>query len=238
MKTPIFVKDSPLKQLKKISSFSPESIVKQYVEKRKIPSEYHYKLFFCKEFKSWVNSFIPDKFDTESLTREEPRLIIPFLDKENNMFGFQGRSFKKNATLRYITIMLDENKPKLFGLDTVDSNKDIYVVEGPIDSMFLPNAIASAGSDITSNLSFVTQDMSKFIIVYDNEPRNRDINKKIDRAIDAGYRVCIWPDSLELKDINDMYMAGMSLQKIVDLIQENTYTGLEAKLKFAMWKKS
>jgi len=238
MKPPIFVNDSPLKQLKKISSFSPESVVKQYVMNRKIPTEYHYKLFFCKEFKKWVNSFISDKFDTESLTREEPRLIIPFLDKENKLFGFQGRSFKKTTALRYITIMLDEDKPKLYGLDTVDINKDIYVVEGPIDSMFLPNAIASAGSDITSNLNYVTEDMSKFIIVYDNEPRNKDINKKIARAIDSGYRVCIWPNSLELKDINDMHMAGMSIQKIVDLIQQNTYNGLEAKLKFAMWKKS
>ena len=239
MKKPTFIKDTPLKKLKKISQFSPDSVVKKYIDQRKIPTKYHYKLFFCKEFKAWVNTLQPGKFepDAEGNLHDEPRLVIPFLDKEGNLFAIQGRSFRKNTNLRYITIMFDEEKPKLYGLDTIDEKLPIYVVEGPIDSMFLPNCLASAGSDVTTNLNSISEDKTKFIIVYDNEPRNKEIVRKIERAIDAGFPVCIWPESLEQKDINDMVMDGMKLRKIVETINESTYTGLEAKLKFQQWKK-
>ncbi len=235
MKKPTFIKDTPLKKLKKISQFSADSVVKKYIEQRKIPTKYHYKLFFCKEFKKWVNEFKPGQF--ESIENDEPRLVIPFIDQEGNLFAVQGRSFRKNTNLRYITIMFDEEKPKLFGLDTIDTKLPIYTVEGPIDSMFLPNCLASAGSDITSNLCTVSEDKSNFVIIYDNEPRNKEIVKKVEKAIEAGYPVCIWPDNIEQKDINDMVLAGMKLRKIVETIQESTYTGLEAKLKFQQWKK-
>ena len=239
MKAPVFTKSSPLKHLKKISLFKPSSAVKMWVDGRRIPADCHYRLFFCKEFKHWVNEYcIPDKFDSDSLTRDEPRLIIPFLDKEGNMFGFQGRSFKKNATLRYITIMMDEDKPKIFGLDKVDENKKpIYVVEGPLDSLFLPNAVASAGSDLTSNIHHISNNKSDFVIVYDNEPRNKEIVKKYEKAIDQGYTVCMWPESIEQKDINDMVLAGLEPNKVVDIINQNAYSGLEAKLRFQLWKK-
>lgn len=235
MKPPVFLSNTPLKQLKKISQFSPDSAVKQYCTNRMIPPEYHYKLFFCKEFKKWVNGIIPNKF--ESVENDEPRLIIPFLDRDKNLFGFQGRSFRTNTKLRYITIILDENKPKLFGLDTVDTRQPIYVVEGPIDSMFLPNSIAMAGSDGLQHLPSVSENKDNFCIVYDNEPRNKEIIAKIEKAIDKQYKVCLWPDSIEEKDINDMILSGLSRQKIVDIIRENTYSGLEAKLRLKTWRR-
>lgn len=237
MKPPKFQSESALKHLKKISAFKPDSVIKQWVESRMIPPKYHFKLYFCKEFKHWVNLQVPDKFDEESLKNDEPRLIIPFLDKEGKMFGFQGRSFKKKALVRYITIILDDTKNKLYGLDTVDETKTIYVVEGPIDSMFLPNCIASCGSDLTTNLPAVSKDQSKFVIVYDNEPRNKETVKKMEKAIDNGYTVCIWPDGFEIKDINDMVLGGMNPNKIVDLINTNCYKGLEGTLRLQQWKK-
>lgn len=239
MKPPVFMKSSPLKHLKKISLFQPSSAVKVWVDARKIPPESHYRLYFCKEFKHWVNEHcIPGKFEEESLTHDSPRLIIPFLDKEGNLFGFQGRSFAKNAVLRYITIILDESKPKLFGLDKIDEKlPHIYVVEGPLDSLFIPNCIASCGSDLTTNLSYITKDKSKFIIIYDNEPRNEEIVKKIGKTIDQGFSVCIWPDSVVEKDINDMVLAGKTRKKVLDTINECVYTGLNAKLRFNEWKK-
>jgi hypothetical protein len=239
MKPPVFAKSSPLKYLKKISLFQPSSAVKMWINGRKIPPEAHYRLFFCKEFKHWVNEHcIPSKFDEESLTRDSPRLIIPFLDKEGNMFGFQGRSFAKNAVVRYITIILDESMPKLFGIDKVDDKlSHIYVVEGPLDSLFLPNCVASCGSDLTTNLSYITKEKSKLVVVYDNEPRNAEIVKKIEKAIDQGFNVCIWPDTVVEKDINDMVLAGKTSEKVLDTINDNVYNGLNAKLRFNEWKR-
>ena len=239
MKPPVFMKSSPLKHLKKISLFQPSSAVKVWIDGRRIPPESHYRLFFCKEFKHWVNEYcIPNKFDEDSLTRDEPRLVIPFLDEEGNLFGVQGRSFKKDAAVRYITIIMDDSKPKVFGLDKIDLKlPHIYVVEGPLDSLFLPNCVASCGSDLTTNLHRIVDDKSKFIVVYDNEPRNEEIVKKIEKAIVAGYQVCIWPDSMAEKDINDMVLAGYTPAKVVDIINENVYSGLKAKLRFSEWKK-
>jgi hypothetical protein len=236
MKTPVFIKTTGLKDLKKISQLKPEHPVKQYVSQRLIPSEAHHKLFLVRNFKAWVNTMLPDKFNMDSLTRDEPRLVIPFLDENKNLFGFQGRSFKKNG-IRYITIILNDEKPKIFGLDTMDPNKDIYVVEGPIDSLFLPNGIASAGGDLVTPLQFLEVQNNKFVIVYDNEPRNKDTVRHIEKAIDLGYRVCIWPLSMQHKDINDMVLAGYAPEQVKEIIDECTYSGPTAKLHFALWRK-
>lgn len=234
MKTPVFIKNTGLKDLKKISQLRADHPVKEYVTKRLIPTDTHYKLFLTMKFKAWVNTMLPEKF--EDLENDEPRLIIPFLDKDKNLFGFQGRSFKKTG-IRYITIILDEDKPKIFGLDTMDDTKDIYMVEGPIDSLFLPNGIASAGGDLISPLQQLDVHKSKFVVVYDNEPRNKETIKKIEKAIDSGYRVCIWPTVLEQKDINDMVLAGYTTDKVKEIIDDCTYSGPTARLHFALWRK-
>lgn len=234
MKPPVFVKESQLAELIKVSKLKPDHPVKQWVDGRLIPTSSHYKLFYSKKFASWVNSIIPDKFKAE--VENEPRLVIPFLDENKKLFGFQGRSFKKNG-LRYITIMLDESKPKIFGMDTVDRTKDIYLVEGPIDSLFIPNAIASAGSDLISQLLLTDLPKDSMVVIYDNEPRNKEIVKKVEKTIEAGYRVCIWPRSIEHKDINDMVLAGYTPEQVKEIIDECTYSGPTAKLHFALWRR-
>ena len=230
---PTFLRgNSPLKNLKKISQLDPEHPVKKYVQKRKIPANVHYKLFYAPKFKEWVNTIIPEKFNVEN-SEDEPRLIIPFLDREGNLFGFQGRGFKKDG-IRYITIMIDESKPKVFGLDTINDKGKVFVVEGPIDSMFMPNCVAMAGSAISLEQVFPNKLRSEITIVMDNEPRNKDIVKQIDKYIDDGYNVCIWPDNIQEKDINDMILAGLDPEWI---IVQNTRSGLTAKAALSQWKK-
>lgn len=236
MKTPVFVKTTGLKDLKKVSQLKAEHPVKLYIQNRMIPSDTHHKLFLVMKFKEWVNTMIPDKFDEDALKNDEPRLIIPFLDKDKKLFGFQGRSFKKTG-VRYITIILDDEQPKIFGLDTMDPSKDIYVVEGPIDSLFLPNGIASAGGDLITPLQQLDVQKHKFVVVYDNEPRNKHTVKHIEKAIDSGYRVCIWSTAMEQKDINDMVLAGYTIDKVKEIIDECTYSGPTAKLHLAIWRK-
>lgn len=233
MKPPVFVKTTALKDLKKVSQLKPDHPVKQWVNKRQIPAEYHYKLFYAPKFTTWVESMLPGKMRN---AEDEPRLIIPFLDKDKNLFGFQGRSFR-NDGIRYITIMLDESKPKVYGLDMIDTNKDIYLLEGPIDSMFLPNAMAAAGGDLAAQFEQTGVHKEKVVVVFDNEPRHPDTIKRMQKAIDAGYRICIWPTKLEQKDVNDMILAGYSREQIKDIIDECTYSGPTARLHFAIWRK-
>jgi hypothetical protein len=149
------------------------------------------------------------------------------------VFGFQGRAFDKTS-LRYITIMLDEDKPKIFGLDQVDFTKRYYVVEGPIDSLFLSNAVAMAGAD--GNATGM-ENLSNAVFVFDNESRNKEIVNRRERIVERGYKVCVWPSKLVEKDINDMIMSGMTAASIELIINNNTVEGLQGKLAISMWRR-
>lgn len=223
--------NKPLKGLKKISQLPVGHPAKIYVQERGLPPQSHFRLYYCPKFFAWTNSIIPNKFKLEK--GDEPRLVIPFFDKDGNMFGYQGRSFDPKSDLRYITIMTRGNFTKVFGLDQWNENALTYVVEGPLDSLFLPNCLAMAGSDL--DLSFLNKD--KTILVFDNEPRNKEIVSRLISTIDKGFSVCLWPDDIKQKDINDMVLAGYTPNKLVDIIACNVYKGLEAKLKMATWSK-
>ena len=170
------------------------------------------------------------------MAHDETRLLIPFIDSTKKVHAFQGRALGESK-VKYITIVLDELVPKVYGLDTVNFNKTVYVTEGPIDSMFIDNSIATAGGDLVSALGPLQPYKSSMVIVYDNEPRSRDTIKKLDKAIMQGYNIVIWPKNLEHKDINDMVLAGMSSDFITHIMKTNTYRDLAAKMALTRWSK-
>jgi len=183
------------------------------------------KFYYTEKFKQFVNSLKPT---FNNVKHDEERIIIP-LYYEKNLIGLQGRSIKPNL-VKYITVMLDDDAPKLYGLDDIDKTKRVFVTEGPFDSTFIRNAIAMCGAD--ADIS--RWGISDPVWIYDNEPRNREITNRISKTIDSGDSVVIWPESIDDKDINDMVMSGLDVQSV---IESNTYSGLEAKLKFNTWKK-
>ncbi len=183
------------------------------------------KFYYSKHFKKFANSLKPT-FDSEK--HDEDRIIIP-LYYEKNLIGFQGRSIDPNP-VKYITVMLDDDAPKIYGLDNIRTDAPVYITEGPFDSTFIRNAIAMCGAD----LDISRWGISNPVWIYDNEPRNREITNRIAKTIDAGDSVVIWPNGIDDKDINDMVMSGLDVQSVID---SNTYSGLEAQLKFTTWKK-
>lgn len=235
LRIPVFMKSGPLKGLKKISQLDANDPIKTLVANRKIPNKFHAKMFKCPNFFSWVNEVVPGKFDKDALKYDEPRLLIPFFNKNMEMHAFQGRSLEPKSKTRYITVVNNEDYPRVWGLDEVDFNQKTYVLEGPIDAMFLPNSIATAGGDLVSTV----HDMPKenMVIVLDNEPRSKETKQKIDKAIVNGYSVCIWPTNLEHKDVNDMILAGLSTDFIRYIIDTNTHRDLKAKISLNTWSK-
>jgi hypothetical protein len=219
----------PLRKIKKVSQLKHDHPVKAYIQKRQIPPSQHYRLYYAPKFMSWVNSMLPNKFP--NVEKDHPRLIIPFIDKEGKCFGATGRGFDPDG-MRYLTVMFDD-RPKIFGLDKVEFSKRYYVVEGGIDSLFINNAIAMAGADGNTD---GLENIDKAVFVFDNEPRNKEIHRRIERLIREGRSVCIWPQNIMQKDINDMVLAGIN--NIEQIINNNTYKGLEANLKLAMWRKT
>ena len=193
-----------------------------YLTARKLnPDDFYYAEYF----KKFANSLKPT-FDSEK--HEEERIIIP-LYYEKNLIGFQGRSLGPSK-VKYITVMLDDDAPKIYGLDNIRTDAPVYITEGPFDSTLIRNAIAMCGAD----LDISRWGISNPVWIYDNEPRNREITNRIAKTIDAGDSVVIWPNDIDDKDINDMVMSGLDVQSVID---SNTYSGLEAQLKFTTWKK-
>jgi transcription elongation factor Elf1 len=221
-------KPSVLNGCAAISTLGPDHPARMYLESRMIPKKFLNELYWTDDFPALVAKIDPAH---EFHLRKEGRIIIPFLDRKGQLLAVQGRSLEPDAEIRYITIKAFEDAPRIFGMHRLSKIwKRIYVVEGPFDSLFLPNCIAMAGSDIPPE--FPTD---KTVIVYDNEPKKKETVEKIAKAIDRNYRVCIWPDSIRLKDINLMIQNGYSEAKIREIIDTNSYTGLEAKLKLQHW---
>ena len=216
-KKPVFRKKLDLPRASEVP------IAKEYLERRKLDPS---KFFFTNKFKQWTNT---QKKTFDNITRDESRIVIPLYDVNNNLIGFQGRSLVPNS-VKYITVMINEEAPKIYGLDKVKTEKPIYILEGPFDSTLVENSVAMCGSD----LDIRTFGWCDYIWVFDNEPRNREIVERISKTINRGDQVVIWPSNIEEKDVNDMTLSGHDVKSV---LESNTYSGLKAKIKFNNWKK-
>jgi hypothetical protein len=215
-----------------ITELHEDSEVRKYVLKRQIPDRFLKQIYFVPDFKELIDSVEPE--NEYGLRRNDQRIVIPFFDVEGKVIALQGRSLG-DSTLRYITIKVDKDAPKIFGLDRVDPNQRILVVEAPIDSMFLDNAIATAGASInTKDLHNIGDNL---VFVFDNECRKKAIVEDMLKVVEAGEKVCVWPETLKEKDINDMVLSGKTPTQIMDIIKENTFEGLKAQIAIGQWRR-
>ena len=198
-------------------------MAKDYLTKRKLDPN---KFYFAQKFQEWTNK---QKQTFDNIVRDECRIVIPLYDTNSELIGFQGRSLVPNS-IKYITVMLNDNKPKIYGLEKINEREPIFIVEGPFDSTLVENSIAMCGSDVDIR----TYNWSDYIWVFDNEPRNREINNRVSKIIDRGDKVVIWPNHIKQKDINDMVLSNID---VMSVLKSNTYSGLKAKVKFNNWKK-
>lgn len=212
----------------KISNLKDDHPVKDYIKKRLIPTEYYEKLYLVNKFHNFANKVKPGIFKEKY---EHPRLIIPFFDVTGELFAFQGRAFGKEQP-KYITIKLDETKQKVYGLERVNFQKHVYIVEGPLDSLFLDNCLAAGGADLTLRMP-----NDQVTYIFDNEPRNKEIIKRMYAVIEKDYNVVIWPNHIQLKDVNEMIVSGISVAEIKNIIDKNTFRKLEALEKLSYYKK-
>ncbi len=198
-----------------------------YVQSRALPLwSYDYLMYaenFAESFQMFSEEAELMKLPTDS------RLIIPFYDEWGALKVIQGRALGKSA-LRYISLKRDNKDNKVFGLDRLNKSKPILVVEGPIDSMMLPNCIATADADL---MSAGIGD----IFIPDAQYRNTEICDRIDRMISAGKRVVLFPKSFPYKDINEAIVNGMTRKQIIEIIATNTFSGLAAKLQLTQLRK-
>jgi len=206
----------------------------QYLINRKIPRDKWNKLLYTSNYKDFCDEINPNHGKTID---NDKRLVIPYYSEYDELLAISGRALETNLEkLRYVTVRVSEsNQPLVYGLDSLDVTKRVYIVEGPIDSLFINNCIAAGGTallQVTNNLSATDK-----VLVFDNEPRNKDVVKIIKNAIDAGEKVVIWPNDIVGKDINEMVQRGHSMTELKSIIDQNIFSGLEAQMKYTIWKK-
>ena len=224
--------ESALKRLAlpRVSDLPETHFCTEYVKARQLPT---YEFYYAEKFLEFSKQYNPDVGDTT----DGPRLVIPFFDKDGNIYAFQGRDLTGKSSLKYITITVDKRVPKIFGLNRLDKNSELLIVEGPIDSLFLPNCIASVNASLISTAKKVSPliNKSQVTLIYDNESRNKIIVGHYKEAVSLGYKIVIWPQSVSAyKDINDMVKANVDVLRV---IKNNTFSGLMAQIELNKWKK-
>lgn len=229
---PVFEKKAKLINLPKIIDLDMDHYASQYCIGRKIPQDTYDNLYYAEDFKEFVDEIFPEH--GKELKEDDPRLILPFYDANGTLLAFQGRALR-DSKIRYITIKMADDSIKIFGLNTVNKQEKVYVTEGPIDSLFLPNAVATADANLTNAVNYISKD--KLVLIFDNEPRNKDICKLMDKAIEEHFQICIWPEMMKEKDINEMVLSGFTTEELCDIIDKNTFVNLRAKFEFIQWKK-
>jgi len=226
--------ESPFEGLQTVSRLPADHYARKYLFARKIPLKFWSGLYYCPEFKKFVNGLVPGKF--KNTKYDEARILIPLMTNGGTIIGFQGRALGI-CLPRYITIILEEDMARLYGLDTVNLNNKFYLTEGPFDSMFLENAMAVCGSDLVSALHKIDANKDLAVAVFDNEPRNKEIVAKMKKAVKDGWKVCFWPPHFDFKDINEAVFHGLNSSEIMHIIDKHTFQGLEAEMALVDWKK-
>jgi len=229
--TPTFKPKETNIDLPSIESLPKEHYARVYCESREIPQQFMDKIFYTEDFKNWALSVC--RVDYSNLMGKEPRLVIPFFDKDNQLIGAQGRALQESK-IRYVTVKVYEDAPKVFGLERWNSDQHTYLVEGPIDSLFLPNCLAVAGADM-SDLGILDKD--KTTLIFDNEPRNFQIARNMIKSLQDGWKIVVWPNSITCKDINDMVLTSIKDARLVEIINRNTYSGQRGEWEVHSWKK-
>jgi hypothetical protein len=215
--------------LKSFADLDDTHPAKKLFVKRMIPEKYWNILYYAPKFYKFASD-LSSSF-TSSSSNDHPRIVIPFYNKEKTFFAFQGRAFG-NEEPKYLTIVLNKKIPKIFGMERIVTNKPLQIVEGPIDSLFLDNGVAVAHGDLR-----LPEYIDNSILIPDNEPRNKEICSNIEKYLKENYKVVLWPNYIKFKDINEMIQNGMSKNEIQNIINKNTYSGLEGIAVFSSWKK-
>jgi len=222
--------DDILRNLPKISELHPDHSARRYCIERKLPEFVLDEFRWSNDFKATASLLNPEA--SENLCENDPRIVIPFYDEDNDVSVFQGRTIEREVIPKYITIKMNDSVEKVYGINRVDKSKPVIVLEGPIDSVFVENSVATGDSDLTRYKGAGSY-------VFDHQPRNPQIVSKVKKAINEGYPVFMWPEFMSVgKDINDLVKDGVvEPEELHDLIMQHTVSGMKAKLAFANWRK-
>lgn len=210
-----------------------DSMSLEYVKNRKIPKLFYESMYHCDNI-----NIISKKIDKYSETNfyNAPVLVIPFYDKNKSYSYLSCRSLIPDSPFRYIVLEVDNYLPKIWGIEYIDWKQPIYIFEGPIDAMCVPNSLALAGVSSDKSVEYILNHTSKDNIVFsfDNELYNRDVLKQIRKKIEQGFSVVICDKNFKGKDINEIITKEiMTPDEIYKYLKDRTFSGLRAKVELS-----
>lgn len=198
-----------------------------YVKSRLIPEHQWPKLWYLESMA---------QLDPEIKHPATNRLAIPIQDRHHHLIAVTCRALDPSSPLRYLTHTVVRNVPQIFGIEDVDISQTIIAVEGPLDSLFLPNAVAATGTSM-ERVKHVLP-MADIIFVLDNQPRHPDVVNKMRELLEQGQTVFVPPERLTGKDINQMVInREVTVEDLSWLISQHACSGLEGLARLSRWKK-
>lgn len=228
-----FIPDDTVSLGERISDLPEDHVARLYLESRRIPSEAFTRMFYTDDIAPIAIEINPE-YAKRKLPKG-PRIVLPLKNANGELFGFNSRAIDDND-MRYITLVQEGFQGhKYYGMERFNRDRPGYLVEGPFDSEFLPNCLAIVGANRLKQ-GYVPFDADRVTVVFDNQPRNKDLCKMINQTINAGFQVCIWDSAFPYKDLNEAVEDGVSPENLKKTIDENSVKGLKATLKFTNWK--
>ena len=216
-----------------ISKATDNEVAINYLKSRKIPEEKWDGIFFSNDLNVIKPIFKNKNYDKLKFGKE-PRVILPVYSINNILVGIISRSLMKKPALRYINLRFDNGEPLVYNLNKVNLSERKLVFEGSFDSMFFDNAIAVDGADFNKVSHYLGE---QDVLVFDNQPRNKELLQQIYKMANLGYNICVWPEFTPGKDVNEMILAGKTAKEIEHIILTHSFSGLRLRLKLAEWAK-
>lgn len=214
-----------------IKNLPEEHYARAYIKNRKIPEQFWDEILFVPQFREFLDEEFPNHGKDE--VPNDDRIVLLYTNEKGEITNVAGRALS-DTKIRYVTVKVS-NEKKVFGLHRLRKRDKIYVVEGQFDSYFIPNCLASGDSNL-GGVAAIFPELD-VVLIYDREPRNRDLVKQIEKSINDGHKVCLFPEIVNGKDVNEMIQNGFTSDEIKSIIDSNTFSGLTAKLKFTHWKR-
>ena len=218
--------------LDRVDKLDDDHIAKRYCRDRKIP-EGKLKLLYYIDNVSKIGQLLPHYADNFDVSEE--RLVIPCFSRHGKLIGLICRSFNPKHPMKYMIAKVNRELPLVFGYDTLDLTKTSYCFEGPIDSLFFENSFALSNANLAMAKEYVSKD--KVVLIFDNQPRNKEVCREYQKAADQGFKVVVWPADITEKDVNEMILSGYTQEELVATINTNTFSGARLKLELQQWRK-
>lgn len=175
-----------------------------YLQKRKIPRTFINKWYYHDDF----------------------GMIVPFEYTEDLIYGWQGR---KLETKEFFTDLPEDN-PKIWNYYQVKKEETCFVLESIIDATMMYHinyqSIAALGSDINPEY---LEEFEDLVFIFDNDTVGKLKCIKYSKLFPKA-RFLVWDKRIKYKDLNEIIVNNISLEKFKKFIDTSLKTAYEVSI--------